>query len=741
MTADGRFAIPRLPVMGFGGDWNPEQWHPSIWDEDLRLMNEAHVNLVTIGVFSWAVLEPTPGSYEFRWLDTLLDKCLAAGVRVDLATGTASPPPWMGHLWPESLPVDDTGVRLSYGARQQYCPSSPVYRDKSLALAERVAARYADHDAVVMWHVGNEYGAHTPTCFCDVSAQDFRDWLAKNYDSLDGLNEAWATTFWSQRLSDWAEVIPPRRTPYFPNPTQQLDFKRFSSDAMLALFTAERDAIRTHSPQDKPITTNFMRFFPHADYWQWAAAEDVVSDDWYPDLADPLSHLEGAAGADLMRSLGAGRPWLLMEQAVSAINWRSVNPPKAGLEYRRWSLQQVARGADAVLHFQWRASVGGAEKWHSGMLPHAGPRTRSWTSVVELGAELAALSGAAGARTPADIAIVLDWNSWWALELDSRPSTRLSMVAEIRRWYRPLWERGFSVDFVHPESDLTGYSLVLLPQLYLTSDETGRRIIEAADAGTSIAIGFFSGAVDSSDHVRSGGYPAQWQDLLGLWVEEYRPLLPGTRMELHHSSDAPFTGTVEALHWSEHVHPTDANVVLSYTEGDLAGLPAVTSRAIPGSGATAWYLSTALDDDAMSALLLHIAQTAGVEPILAVPPPPDIEVALRESDAERFLFLLNHGASDQLVDLTVPGSGPQPAWRLLSSARRPAPRPPSRPATWSSSSQLTKGRLTPDEQQHDLGIVPHARHQGLPDPRRRARHHLLRRRGRASSRRCRSTPA
>ena len=369
---DDAHVIPRLPALGFGGDWNPEQWPSQVWDEDLRLMREAHVNLVTLGVFSWAYLEPTPGQYEFGWLDTVLDKCLDAGIAVDLATATASPPPWLGHRWPESLPVTDDGVRLVYGARQQYCPSSAPYRDRALALTERMASRYADHDAVVMWHVGNEYGAHTPACWCDISAEAFRDWLAKRYDTLDELNAAWSTAFWSQRFSDWSEVIPPRRTPYFPNPTHQLDFKRFSSDALLELFKAERDIIRTHSPVDKPITTNFMRFFPHADYWDWARAEDVVSDDWYPDLADPLSHVEGAAGADLMRSLGDGQPWLLMEQAVSAINWRTVNPPKSGGAYRRWSLQQVARGADAVLHFQWRAAAGGAEKWHSAMLPHAG---------------------------------------------------------------------------------------------------------------------------------------------------------------------------------------------------------------------------------------------------------------------------------------------------------------------------------------------------------------------------------
>jgi beta-galactosidase len=674
--SDPKYAIPRLPELAFGGDWNPEQWDPSVWDEDLRLMRKANVNLVTVGVFSWALLEPSPERYEFGWLDSVLDKCADAGISVDLATGTASPPPWMGYLWPESLPVDDTGVRLSYGARQQYCPSSSVYRERAVALAERVATRYADNDAVVMWHVGNEYGAHTPRCWCPTSAEAFREWLAERYHSLDGLNDAWATSFWSQRFSDWAEVIPPRRTPYFPNPTQQLDFKRFSSDAMLALFTGERDVIRRHSPGDKPITTNFMRFFPHADYWKWASAEDVVSDDWYPDLADPLSHVEGAAGADLMRSLGGGRPWLLMEQAVSAINWRAINPPKASGEYRRWSLQQVAHGADAVLHFQWRAAVGGAEKWHSGMLPHAGPRTRTWRSVVELGEELRSLQSIAGAGTNADIAIALDWNSWWALELDSRPSTHLSLVTIIRQWYQPLWERGFSIDFVDPEADLSGYRLALIPQLYLASDAAGSRVIDAADSGTTVVIGFFSGAVDEADHVRTGGYPAQWQDLLGLWVEEYRPLRPGQSVALVSHDGCVAEPHPRGNDWTEHVHVTDAEPILSYAEGDLAGSAAVTRRSVPGNDSTtAWYISTGLDPSVLAGILLHAAAGSGARPILETIPPPDIEVACRETEGQNFLFLLNHGDIDRSVDVTssrarrgwdhLPGRSPAGAMVLV----------------------------------------------------------------------------
>jgi beta-galactosidase len=637
------FVIPRMQKIGFGGDWNPEQWPEEIWDQDIDLMQTAHVNLVTVGVFSWAHLEPTPGVFAFDWLDRVLDKCAAGGINVDLATATASPPPWLGHLWPETLPVTDSGVRLSYGARQQYCPSSKIYQERAVALTEKIASRYADHDAVVMWHVNNEYGAHTPMCWCDNSAEAFRSWLQKRHPDLDSLNSAWSTAFWSQRFSDWDEVIPPRKTPYFPNPTQQLDFKRFSSDAMMGLFTAERDVIRAVSPTDKPITTNFMRFFPHNDYWEWAKAEDLVSDDWYPDLTDPKSHIEGAAGADLMRSLKNGQPWLLMEQAVSAINWRAINPPKPIGAYRRWSLQQVARGADAILHFQWRASVGGAEKWHSGMLPHAGPRTRSWDDVVSLGAELDSLSAVTGARTNAKIAIVFDWSSWWALELDSRPSTHLSQMQIVLSWYEQVWKDGHSIDFVHPEGDLGGYSVLLVPQLYSVTDVGAQKIIDASAGGASVVIGFFSGATDHNDRVRPGGYPAPWQELLGIWIEEYCPVLPEHTMKLQGEIQSA-TGS----QWSEHIHLTDAQPMLTYASGDLDGKPAVTKH----SRNNAWYISTQLDERALQFILRDAITTAGVEPILGSFPPAGIEVAERHTDSERFIFLLNH--SDDSVNVSLP---------------------------------------------------------------------------------------
>ena len=348
-------------------------------------MREAGVDLVTLGVFSWAHLQPGPDTWDFDWLDRQMDDLHAAGIRVDLATATASPPPWLTRRHPEMLPVTQDGRTLWPGGRQSFCPSSPVYREHALALCRAMGERYADHPALALWHVSNEIGCHNARCYCDVSAAAFRDWLRARYGDVDRLNEVWGTAFWSQRYGDFDEVLPPRSAPAFPNPTQQLDFLRFSSDQLLDNFVVERDVLHEVSP-GVPVTTNFMvmRQTFEMDYLRWGRELDVVSNDHYLMASDPHAHRELAFSADLTRGTAGGKPWLLMEHSTSAVNWQPRNRAKAPGETIRSSLAHVAHGADAVLFFQWRASRAGAEKFHSALLPHAGTDSRLWREVVQL---------------------------------------------------------------------------------------------------------------------------------------------------------------------------------------------------------------------------------------------------------------------------------------------------------------------------------------------------------------------
>jgi beta-galactosidase len=631
-----------LPPLAFGGDYNPEQWPSAVHDEDLTLMREAGVDLVTLGVFSWAHLEPREGEFEFGWLDAMMDRLHDAGVRVDLATATASPPPWLAHRYPETLPETADGHRLWPGGRQAFCPSSPVYRDRALRLCREVAARYAGHPALVLWHVGNELGCHNALCYCDVSAVAFRDWLERRYGDVGRLNEAWGTAFWSQRYASFEEVVPPRSAPTFPNPTQQLDFRRFSSDELLANYVAERDVLRELSP-GVPVTTNFMvmHHVREMDYWRWAREVDLVSNDHYLTAADPGGWRELAFSADLTRGLAGGRPWLLMEHSTSAVNWQPRNVPKKPGELRRTTLAHVARGADAALFFQWRASRAGAEKFHSGLVPHAGTDTRVWREVVELSRILDRIEEVAGSGARNSVAMVFDWQAWWATELDSHPSIDVTYLDRAHALHGALLDLGVGVDFRHPEDDLTGYGLVVVPTLYSVTDAAVSRIEEAADAGATVLVTYFSGIVDENDHVRLGGYPGAFRDLLGVRVEEFVPLREGERVRLSDGSTADV--------WTEHLHLAGAESVLEYAEGPLAGVPALT-RHQRGRGA-AWYAACRLDDAATAGLVRRLVDEAGVEPVAATA--PGVEVVRRVSGDRSWVFVLNH--SDTAVTVPVRG--------------------------------------------------------------------------------------
>jgi len=633
--------IPKLDGLAYGGDYNPEQWPEEVWVDDVRLMKDAGVNLVTVGVFSWSMLEPAPGEYEFGWLDRVMDLLDAGGIRVDLATATASPPPWLAARHPESLPVTNDGRRLWPGSRQHFCPTSAAYLEAAVALAHRLAEHYRDHPALAMWHINNEYGCHVCQCFCDACASAFRRWLEDRYGKLADLNEVWGTSFWSQRYGLWEEIQPPRLMPYTPNPGQLLDYQRFSSDAFLNCFESERAVLAELTP-GVPITTNFMGFFKPLDYWKWAAREDIVSHDVYPDPSDPDAPVEAAMTFDLMRSLGGGRPWLLMEQVTSQVNWRNRNALKPPGLMRLWTHQAVARGSDGAMFFQWRQSQYGAEKFHGAVIQHAGEDTRVWREVVALGRELQTLRAVGGTRSAAEVAIVFDWDNWWALEQGAKPTTDLKLLDQVRSYYRPLHRTNVAVDFVMPEADLARYRLVCVPNLYLVRDGVGEAFEDFISDGGTLVMSFFSGIVDANDRVRLPGYPAPFRRLLGMHVEEFDPLALGQVRPIVSTDGRRATAEL----WSDVIHLEGAEAIAVYDDG----LPAVTRHRF-GRG-LAYWVGTRPEPAFMSDLLRDIRTEAGIS---AVGDGPDgVELVRRFGEERSYLFALNHTSYEVRVPIRQP---------------------------------------------------------------------------------------
>ncbi|MGW2344647.1 beta-galactosidase [Streptomyces sp. NPDC001661] len=629
--------------LGYGADYNPEQWSREVWADDIRLMREAGVNVVSLAIFSWARLQPAADTWDFGWLDEIMDLLHAGGIGVDLATATASPPPWLTAAHPEILPVTASGETLWPGARQHWRPTSPVFREHALTLVRRLASRYADHPALVAWHVNNELGCHNVYDYSDDAARAFRLWLRRRYTTLDALNDAWGTAFWSQRYSDWEQLLPPRLAASHPNPTQQLDFKRFSSDALKDHLLAEREILRELTP-DTPVTTNFM-VMPGTkgmDYADWAGEVDFVANDHYV-IPGPQDRDELSFSANLTSGIAGHRPWFLMEHSTSAVNWQPVNMPKNPGELARDSLLHVAHGADAVCFFQWRQSAAGAEKYHSAMLPHAGADSELFRSVVELGATLDALAPIAGSvREPARVAILFDWDSWWASEQDSHPTSRLDYHREALDWYSALLRLGVRADVVPAHgTDLSAYDVVIASVLHVVPQPLAKDLTRYVEGGGHLVTTYFSAIVDENDHVWLGGYPGALRDVLGIRIEEFGPLLDGDTVDLDN-------GTTGSL-WTDRISVTntDVEVLAGYRTGTYASRPAVTRRGT-GRGSAA-YVSTRLGVEGLTVLLPELLAPAGVSGELPEQAKGLVEQVVRRDDEHRFVFLVNR--SDERVAL------------------------------------------------------------------------------------------
>jgi beta-galactosidase len=628
----------------YGGDYNPEQWPPSVWREDVRLMGEAGVDLVTVGVFSWAELEPVEGEFSFGWLREVLDLLGEAGIGVDLATPTASPPPWLTTRYPDALPVNASGARYSHGSRQHFCVCHPVYRERAGRIIARLAAEVGAHPAVEMWHLSNEYACHVPYCYCDHHAKAFRQWLERRYGSVAALNEAWGTSFWSQRYSEFAEVMPPRITPTFVNPAQELDYRRFSSDAFLEEALEERAILKACRPE-LPVTTNFMGFFKPLDYFDWASTLDVASTDNYTDPAAPEWAMQSAMHYDLVRSVNKKIPWMVMEQTSLRVNWRDHNAAKVPGQMRAMCYQAVARGATGLLFFQWRASRAGAEKFHSAMLSHSGVASPVWTEVVGLGRELTRLGSFEGASVEAGVALIFSWPNWWALEAPAKPANDLTMDDQLTWMYRPLFNSGVTADFCRPDEPLERYHAVLVPSLYLLSEQEGANLVSYVALGGTAVISFWSGIVDQQDAVYLGPYGGPLRPLFGCDVLEVAPLPAGESIDVEWED-----GTrTKATFWADIASEGDGHILARIADGPWAGRPAVVET-IYGQG-RAFYVAARLDAVGLQRVYDRVAALSGEQPLVT---PVSVERVVRVAAGSWYEFLINHSDEDQHV-VVAPG--------------------------------------------------------------------------------------
>ena len=635
----------------FGGDWNPEQWPEDTWEHDLDMLEDAHINEVTINVFSWALLQPAEDRYDFSMLDKIVALLVKHDFNIVMATGTAALPGWMVRLHPETIRTEQNGTRHVFGGRHNFCPTSPYFRKASRALAAHVAERYAGTSGLVAWHVCNEYGGGGGLCYCDHCAEAFRTWLKNKYGTVEALNKAWCANFWSHTIYDWGDVVPP--VSYGDGISDakcvvsglQMDYRRFQNQAQLACYTNERDAIRAYDAAT-PITTNLMGTFKDLDYFEWAKEMDVVSWDNYPGMDTPPSFT--AMCHDLMRGIGGNKPFMLMEQTPNQQNWFPFCKVKRSGEVRKLSWQAVSHGADTVQFFQMKQSIGGCERFHGAVIAHDGTeQSRVFKETAALGGELDRIGKRImGSEIRAKVAIMFDWQSYWSLEGCVGPTAGFSYPNEVHRFYRAFWRRNVPVDIIEsttPLDKLKQYDLVVAPALITVLPGVAETLESYVSEGGSFITGYMAGIHDEHDLVVPGGYPGKLRDLMGVWVEEIDALAPDETIEVHGDAVDAKGEIVASI-----IHREGARRLAAYGGGEFyAGHSALTVNTY-GKG-KAYFVGTPLDETGMSAFMAPIIKELGLKPLDT---PEDVSLSVRYGDdGVRYAFLINNSESDKRLCL------------------------------------------------------------------------------------------
>ncbi|WP_054860699.1 beta-galactosidase [Gracilibacillus sp. JCM 18860] len=646
----------KIPKMLHGADYNPEQWekYPEVLEEDIRLMKLANCNVMSVGIFSWAKLEPEEGKFNFEWMDRLLDTFHENGIYAFLATPpTGARPAWMSEKYPEVLRVGANRVRNLHGMRHNHCFTSPVYREKTTMMNTKLAERYAHHPAVIGWHISNEYGGE---CHCSYCQDAFREWLKKKYQTLDALNDAWWTTFWSHTYTSWSQVESPAPHGETMVHGQNLDWKRFVTDQTLDFYRHEIKPLKKANP-DLPATANFMEAFEGLNYAKFADDLDIVSWDSYPTWHDEQDESNLAAWTamnhDMFRSLKGGKPFLLMESTPSLTNWQPISKLKKPGMHVLSSLQAVAHGSDSVQYFQWRKSRGSSEKFHGAVVDHAGhENTRVFQEVSELGGNLSRLDEIVGTTVNAEVAIIFDTENRWAVKDSQGPrNSGVHYEKTVREHYQAFWEQGIAVDVIDMDRDLSKYKLVIAPMLYMVKQGVGEKIEKFVQNGGTFVTTYWSGIVDENDLCFLGGFPGPLRKTLGIWSEEIDSLYDSevNKVETIGNNRFGLEGEFEAKELCDLIQLEGAEAIAQYTNDFYAGKPALTVNQF-GEG-EAYYIASRNNSSFHQAFYSNLAKQLGLKKALDGSLPKGVSAQVRTDGEKEFIFLMNFSNQTKSVDL------------------------------------------------------------------------------------------
>ncbi len=633
-----------------GGDYNPDQWldHPEVLEDDIRLMKQAGVNVVTLGVFSWTSIEPQEGVYTFEWLDKIMDEMYENGIYVILSTPSGARPPWLAKKYPEVMRTSENRVRMLYGGRENHCESSEIWREKVRLIDEKLAERYAHHPALIMWHLSNEmYGR----CYCEKCAENFRKWLKKKYGTIEELNKQYWSSFWSHKYMDFREIEPPAQHGEMYQHALVVDYYRFSSDLKINFLEMEKEAVKKYHP-DLPVTTNMFHVNCGINYDHLAKILDVVSWDSYPRWhcqKEKSTEWENAVGAgftfDYARAF-KGKPFYLMESVPSVPSQFEVCKLKRPKMHMLSAMQTIACGSDSVQYFQWRKSNGSVEKFHGAVIDHNGSgNTRVFRDVCEVGAKLKEISCLKGTEVKAEVALIYDFDNIQAL-YEQRGITRNKRFFESRPQlhYDALLKNYVNVDVISSEADFSKYKVIAAPMLYLFKPDTARKIREFVKNGGDFVMTYYSGLVNENDLCFSGTLrnpvfaPYSLNDVFGIKVNETDAICDDEYNEFEYKGK-----NYKALTCCELVEVDGAEILAEYKHDFYKGLCAVSKKQY-GQG-FAYYIACNTESDFLSELYGDVLKNRNVSKIVDTEYVKDVMVRERNG----YIFVMNFSTEERRI--------------------------------------------------------------------------------------------
>lgn len=637
----------KLDNILYGGDYNPEQWlnQKDILEQDIEYMKRAGINTVSLGIFAWSMLEKQEGVYDFSWLRERIDKLYENGISTILATPSGARPKWLADKYNEVLRVDRSRKRQLFGGRHNHCYTSPIYRKKVFNINTALAKEFGNDEAVILWHISNEYGGE---CHCPLCQDAFREWLYNRYKDINELNEAWCTAFWSHRYDTFEQIESPSDIGETGIHALNLEWKRFVTEQTKDFIEHEIKAIRQYS--DKPTTINMMYNYLGLDYSKLADSVDIISWDSYPvwhKKSDIKTAFDNSFWHDYMRSLKR-KPFLLMESSPSATNWQGVSKLKRPGLLTSASLQAIAHGSDSVMYFQIRKSRGGFEKFHGAVIDHSlSDDTRVFKEVKSIGESLCSLREIIGTQTKSDIAIICDTESRWALDDSMGPrNDGIYQYESMQKSYRALKMQGINIDIIEQTADFSPYKLIVAPVLYMFKDGVYDKIRKYVSKGGCFVFSYFSGIVDKYDRCYLGKVPYGLEEVFGLYKEETDSLYDNTYNIVEAEDFLKKSYSCDKL--CDLLIVEGAEILGKYTKDFYKGSPALTKNKYLSG--LAYYIAADMEEDFYIDFYKRLIDELDIPRICKGDIPENIEVSTRVGKEYEYIFV--HNFSDNTVDIS-----------------------------------------------------------------------------------------